>query len=134
MATPFQLSSNCPFSSQPPVQHLHDLPNCLPYNPDTVGADTTVDSLMLTLSAGMCLPSRSLAEAVYYIKNLVPSNGSRSIVFRGRCLETNAVSKPFASNCCSSGSYNSSFEQIRHNILQTRTILSACLGTQDVML
>jgi hypothetical protein len=67
-------------------------------------AGNAVHSRMLTVYAGTCLTSRSLAAAVYscllricsLVTDVVP-------LFRGRCLETNVVSEPFASNSCFSG-------------------------------
>jgi hypothetical protein len=38
------------------------------------------------------------------IKNLLPSNKRRTVVFRSRCLEKNVVSEPFTSNGCFSDS------------------------------
>jgi hypothetical protein len=49
-------------------------------------------------------PFPSSGRLFLFIKNLLPSNGCRSVVFRGRCLERNVVSEPFASNGCFSDS------------------------------
>jgi hypothetical protein len=65
----------------------------------------TVHSHMLTVSAEMCLPSRSLAAAVYFclLRILCLATDNFRCLFRGLCVETN-VSEPFVSNGCFFGS------------------------------
>jgi hypothetical protein len=48
-------------------------------------------------------PFPSSGRLFLLIKNLLPRNGRRSVLFRGRCLEANVVSEPFARNGCFSG-------------------------------
>jgi hypothetical protein len=43
-------------------------------------------------------PFSSSSRLFSLIKNLLPSNGFRPVVFHGRCLEMNVFSKLFASN------------------------------------
>jgi hypothetical protein len=65
----------------------------------------TMHSRMLTVSAEMCLPRRSVAAAVYswLLRTCCLSTDVVFCLFRDRCPETNVVSEPFATNDCYSG-------------------------------
>jgi hypothetical protein len=94
MTAPYQLSFNCPLSSQPHVQNWLGCANCLPYNSLVRPTKTTPFTLICVFTAvGMCLPSCSLASAVY------------SCLLRICCLATDvvplSVSQPLPRNeCC----------------------------------
>jgi hypothetical protein len=60
----------------------------------------------VSVAVGICLPSSSLAAAVYscLLRICCLAKDSFRCLFRGRCLETNIVSESFARNGCFSGS------------------------------
>jgi hypothetical protein len=95
MVAPFQISSNCPFSSQPPIQNWLSRLSCIPYKSSALSAQITSFILVsVSVAAETCLSSRFLGATVYsclltifcVATDVVPLSVSRPLPRNGCCF------------------------------------------------